>query len=48
MLTSSRSRAALDFFRWSLERGAGSAATLGVPLPPAVVQRVREYWKTRL
>jgi len=46
---SSRTRAALDFFRWSLESGAGSAAALGyVPLPPAVVQQVREYWKTTL
>lgn len=44
---SSRSRAALDFFRWSLKRGGRSAAALGyVPLPPAVVQRVREYWTT--
>ena len=40
-----RTRPALDFFRWSLRKGGGTAATLGyVPLPPALVQQVEAYW----
>ena len=40
-----RTRAALDFFRWSLRKGSGTATTLGyVPLPPALVQQVEAYW----
>ena len=40
-----RSRAALTFFRWALEKGSKEAATLGyVPLPPALVGQVGEYW----
>ena len=40
-----RSRAALTFFRWALEKGSKDAAALGyVPLPPALVGQVGEYW----
>jgi phosphate transport system substrate-binding protein len=46
---SARTAAALDFFRWSLERGATSAARLGyVPLPPELVKQVTGYWTTAL
>jgi phosphate transport system substrate-binding protein len=41
----SRTRAALDFFRWSLEHGANTAASLGyVPLREPLVQRIKAYW----
>ena len=40
-----RTRAALEFFRWSLEKGSGIAAALGyVALPPSVVAQVKAYW----
>ncbi len=40
-----RSRSALTFFRWALEKGSRDAATLGyVPLPPALVGQVVDYW----
>jgi phosphate transport system substrate-binding protein len=40
-----RSRAALTFFKWALEKGSKDAAALGyVPLPPALVGQVGEYW----
>ena len=40
-----RTRATLDFFRWSLRKGSGTATPLGyVPLPPARVQQVEAYW----
>jgi phosphate transport system substrate-binding protein len=40
-----RTRAALDFMRWSLGDGAATAARLGyVALPPALVQQVNAYW----
>ena len=40
-----RTRSALDFFRWSLRKGSGTATTLGyVPLPPMLVQQVEAYW----
>jgi phosphate transport system substrate-binding protein len=40
-----RSRAALSFFRWALEKGSKDAADLGyVPLPPALVGQVVDYW----
>jgi phosphate transport system substrate-binding protein len=40
-----RVRPALDFFRWSLRKGGGTATALGyVPLPPALVQQVEAYW----
>jgi phosphate transport system substrate-binding protein len=41
----SRTRAALDFFRWSLERGSSTATRLGyVPLPAPLVKQVKDYW----
>ena len=43
--SASRTRAALDFFRWSLEKGSRTAAQLGyVPLPEPLVQQVKGYW----
>jgi phosphate transport system substrate-binding protein len=40
-----RTRAALDFFRWSLEKGSRTAAQLGyVPLPEPLIQQVKRYW----
>jgi phosphate transport system substrate-binding protein len=40
-----RTRASLDFFRWSLENGSGTAARLGyVALPDPLVQQVKRYW----
>ena len=40
-----RSRAALSFFRWALEKGGQEAASLGyVPLPPSLVGQVGDYW----
>jgi phosphate transport system substrate-binding protein len=40
-----RTRAALDFFRWSLERGSSTATRLGyVPLPGALSEQVKNYW----
>ena len=37
--------AALDFFKWSLERGSPAAARLGyVPLPSTLIDQVRAYW----
>lgn len=40
-----RTRAALDFFRWSLENGSKTAAQLGyVPLPQPLIQQVKTYW----
>lgn len=42
---SSRSRAALEFFRWSLDNGARAAGELGyVALPPGAVAEVKRYW----
>jgi phosphate transport system substrate-binding protein len=44
----SRTRAAVEFFRWSLQHGQSQAAALGfVPLPPQVVSRIEAYWRTR-
>jgi phosphate transport system substrate-binding protein len=44
-----RLRPALDFFRWSLRRGGGTATALGyVPLPPMLVQQVEAYWARTL
>jgi phosphate transport system substrate-binding protein len=40
-----RSKATLDFFRWSFENGQPQAASLDyVPLPPELVQRIEAYW----
>ena len=39
-------RAALDFFRWSLENGRTAAEGLNyVPLPADLVQQIENYWK---
>lgn len=44
-----RARAALEFFKWSLDKGAKDAADLGyVPLPPALIAQVKSYWATQL
>jgi phosphate transport system substrate-binding protein len=44
-----RTRATLDFFQWSLEKGAASAAQLGyVPLPAGLVAEVKDYWTRTL
>lgn len=46
---SQRSRAALEFFRWSLDNGAQAATDLGyVALPAPVVAQVKGYWTARL
>lgn len=40
-----RSKAALDFFEWSLEHGQKQAADLDyVPLPDSLVKRIETYW----
>jgi len=44
-----RTRATLDFFAWSFEKGADDAARLGyVPLPPVLVEQVKVSWSTSL
>ena len=41
----SRSKAALDFFRWAFEHGRPQASELHyVPLPDALVQQIEAYW----
>lgn len=43
--SATRTRAALDFFRWSLEHRSASATELGyVPLPVTLVHEVTRYW----
>ena len=38
------SKAALDFFRWSLEKGQAQAQKLDyVPLPADLVKRIEDY-----
>jgi phosphate transport system substrate-binding protein len=40
-----RARATLNFFEWSLDKGAKEAADIGyVPLPQGLVNRVKVYW----
>jgi phosphate transport system substrate-binding protein len=40
-----RSKATLDFFKWSLENGQPQAQALDyVPLPPELVAQVEAYW----
>ena len=42
-----RSKAAFDFFRWALESGQSLAESLDyVPLPPALVQHIENYWRS--
>jgi phosphate transport system substrate-binding protein len=39
----------LNFFEWSLEKGATDAAELGyVALPQPLIRLVKGYWATRL
>jgi hypothetical protein len=40
-----KSRTALDFFRWSVEKGSRWATGFGYePLPTAVANGLRRYW----
>jgi phosphate transport system substrate-binding protein len=42
-----QSKAAFDFFTWSLKNGQAQAESLDyVPLPKALVSKVEDYWKT--
>ena len=44
-----RSRIALDFFKWALEKGQGQAEKLDyVPLPPSLVKQIEVYWKANV
>ena len=44
-----QARAVLNFFNWSLEKGAKDAADLGyVPLPQPLVKQVKDYWAKNL
>ncbi len=44
-MSRARTAGALDFFRWSLERGGSTASQLGyVPLPASLAGQVRKYW----
>ncbi len=44
-----RATVALDFFKWSLERGQDQAESLDyVPLPAPLVKRIEAYWKTQI
>ncbi|MDH0744744.1 phosphate ABC transporter substrate-binding protein PstS [Pseudomonas sp. GD03842] len=41
------SKAAFDFFKWSLENGQAQAESLDyVPLPKELVSKIETYWKT--
>lgn len=43
----SRSKIAIEFFRWSLESGRNDASSLNyVPLPEELVGRIEGYWKS--
>ncbi len=42
-----QSKAAIDFFRWALEKGQQQAQSLGyVPLPDVLVKQIEVYWST--
>jgi phosphate transport system substrate-binding protein len=42
-----QSKAAFDFFKWSLENGQAQAASLDyVALPKSLVERIEGYWKS--
>jgi phosphate transport system substrate-binding protein len=44
-ISRARTHAALDFFQWSLERGASTATQLGYePLPATVIKQIKDYW----
>ena len=43
--TSANSRAAIEFFRWSLDNGGQAASSLGyVALPRSLMERIKAYW----
>lgn len=43
-----RSKAAIEFFRWALDKGQKQATDLSyVPLPPELIQQVDAYWKSQ-
>lgn len=43
-----RAAVAMDFFKWAFENGEEQAAALEyVSLPPELVQKIKDYWKTR-
>ncbi|QPF94203.1 phosphate ABC transporter substrate-binding protein PstS [Bradyrhizobium commune] len=43
-----RAAVAMDFFKWALDNGGEQAAALEyVSLPAEVVQKIKDYWKTR-
>jgi phosphate transport system substrate-binding protein len=43
------SKAALDFFKWSLEKGQPEAQKLDyVPLPDALVKQIEDYWSANI
>jgi phosphate transport system substrate-binding protein len=40
-----RSKAAFEFFKWSLENGQKQASSLDyVPLPASLVKQIEAYW----
>ncbi len=40
-----QSKAAIDFFKWSLEDGAADAKSLNyIPLPPTLIKQIEAYW----
>ena len=42
-----QSKATIDFFKWTLEKGQQQAQSLGyVPLPDALVKQIELYWST--
>jgi phosphate transport system substrate-binding protein len=44
-----RSKIALDFFQWALERGQPQAEQLDyVPLPSSLVTQIEDYWKANI
>ena len=44
-----RTRAVLNFFEWSLDKGAKDASDLGyVPLPETLVTQIKRYWASNL
>ena len=43
------SKQALDFFKWSLEKGQPQAQKLDyVPLPPDLVKTIEAYWSANI
>lgn len=44
-----QSKAALQFFKWALEKGQPQAASLDyVALPPALVKQIEKYWSVEI